>query len=198
VEGTIEQRRFKESKGCFPISTYGLSKLWGEQRCLLYHRDYQLPATALRLFSIYGSPQVPKFGSHSWCVAIFAMQLKLRKPLTVLGNGEQVRDFVHINDAADAIVFATMSDNSIGTVFNIGTGVPTSINRVCEMLCLLTNSSKNIVYLPSRDDDPLGGYADTKQCKSILGWQHRTALQDGISEYLDWLDKNEHLIPDFI
>jgi len=192
------ERRFKESQGCFPVSNYGLSKLWGEQRCLMYHKFYRLPATALRLFSIYGSPQVPKFGSHSWCVAIFAMQLKLGKPLTVFGDGEQIRDFVHVSDAADAIVLATMGDNGIGRVFNIGTGLPTSINRICDLLCLLTNSSKNMEYLPSRDDDPLGGCADTSQCKAILGWQHKIALQDGIGEYLNWLDKNEHLIPDFL
>jgi len=198
LSGPIEQRKFNESQGCFPVSNYGLSKLWGEQRCLLYHKFYGLPATALRLFSIYGSRQVPKFGSHSWCVAIFAMQLRLQKPITIYGDGEQIRDFVHISDVADAIVCATMSKNSTGKIFNVGTGLPTSINRICDLICFLTNSIRKVDHLPSRGDDPLGAYADINQCKTILGWQHKTALQDGIQEYLTWLDSNEHLIPDFI
>lgn len=193
-----ERAALEENLQCLPISNYGLSKLWGEQRCRLYHRFYGLPTTALRLFSIYGSPQVPKPGSHSWCVAIFAMRLKLGKPVTIFGNGEQVRDFIHVTDASDAIVLATVSEDSVGKIINIGTGLATSINTLCHLVASLMQTRCDVEYLPSRDDDPVGGYANTSLCKATLGWRSGVQLKDGIREYLNWLDNHMHLIPHFI
>jgi nucleoside-diphosphate-sugar epimerase len=181
--------RFTESDPCAPISHYGLSKLWGEQRCLLYHDFYGVPATALRLFSCYGSPQVPKPGSHSWCVAIFATQLLHGKPITILGDGEQVRDFVHVSDVARAIAASAVLPASIGRVMNVGTGAPTSINDVGRLVAACLGAAPVVQPLAPRPDDPRGGYADTALAQELLGWRATTPLPKGIEEYVEWLTR---------
>jgi nucleoside-diphosphate-sugar epimerase len=127
VYGDSRASTLSELHACAPISTYGNSKLWGERQTLLFRSLHGLPATALRYFSVYGSPQIPKEGSHSWCVAIFAMRLLIGQPVVIYGSGRQVRDFIHVSDVANGTVRALESPDSVGHAINIGTGIPTSI-----------------------------------------------------------------------
>ena len=82
VYGMGNRGIFKETDPCFPVSNYALSKYWGEQQTKLYYDLYDLPTTSIRFFSVYGSPQIPKEGSHSWAVAIFGALAKKGKPIS--------------------------------------------------------------------------------------------------------------------
>lgn len=188
---------FSEQDPCFPISTYGNSKLWGEHQTILFNKLHGLPATAVRYFSVYGSPQIPKEGSHSWCVAIFAMLILKNKPIKIFGDGTQIRDFTHVSDIAEGTILALEREEANGHVLNIGTGMPTQINLVADKL-IETLGSTSIEYAPHPKGDPFGAYANTDLMKKLLGWQPALSFDDGISEYCEWLKLNTHLIPNWL
>lgn len=111
--------RFAEDDRLGVASTYANSKLWGEHQTGLYGEHYGLRTTVLRYFSVYGVPQVPKERSHSWCVALFAMRAHRRLPLELHGGGCQVRDFVHVDDVADATLLAATRTEALGATINV-------------------------------------------------------------------------------
>jgi nucleoside-diphosphate-sugar epimerase len=190
--------QFTEEMKPNPISTYANSKLWGEYEAGLYYNLYGLKTTALRYFSIYGVPQVPKKGSHSWVVAIFGMYLVKRKPLTVFGDGEQVRDFIYVDEAAEATILAAERDTTINKAVNVGTGKPTTINRIAEIFVNLANFKVQVEPRPKPKGDPFGGYADTTLMKELLDWEPNIALEDGVKMYYEWVINNKKAIPDWL
>ena len=196
VYGEPKGKIFKETDACFPVSNYGLSKYWGEQQTRLYNDLYELPTTSIRFFSVYGSPQTPKQGSHSWAVAIFSMLAKKRKPITVFGDGNQIRDFTHVSDIAESVVLSIGKDSTNGQFFNSGTGKPTKVNDIVKFV-FENIEEVPIEYKPHPPGDPFGGYADNTLMKELLNWEPEYTLQSGIKEYFEWLDKNEHLIPEW-
>lgn len=196
VYGEPDSRVFRETDACFPISNYGLSKYWGEQQTRLFHDLYELPTTSIRFFSVYGSPQTPKQGSHSWAVAIFSMLAKKRKPITVFGDGNQIRDFTHVSDIAESVVLSIEKDSTNGKFFNSGTGKGTTVNEIVKYV--FENIEKvPINYEPHPAGDPFGGYADNTLMKKLLNWEPEYTLQNGIKEYFEWLDENEQIIPEW-
>ena len=195
--GNSKKHVFREDYPCFPLSTYGLSKYWGEQQTRLYHELYGLDTTSVRLFSIYGSPQVPKMHSHSWVVAIFSMLAKKGKPITIYGKGNQIRDFIHVTDVAEAIVLSLEKSSATGKFFNIGTGTPTKIKEIPEKI-FKHFESVPVTFKPLPKGDPQGGYADTTLMKKLLNWKPKFNLDEGIRQYVKWLKNNEHLIPDWL
>lgn len=197
VYGVPKNKIFKEDQPCFPISNYGLSKYWGEQQSRLYFELYGLPTTSLRFFSVYGSPQVPKKGSHSWCVAIFGMQTKKHKPITVYGDGNQIRDFTHVSDIAESVILSAEKKSTNGKFFNVGTGKPTTINTIVEKIFGRADKV-DVNFKPYPPGDPLGGYADTTLMQKLLNWKPKLTLDNGMDEYFQWLDQNEHLIPNWL
>ena len=197
VYGENESGVFTETDPTFPISTYGNSKLWGERQTILFNDLYGMPGAAVRYFSVYGSPQVPKEGSHSWCVAIFAMLALKKKPITVFGDGSQVRDFTHVTDIADATIRALERDEANGKITNVGTGTRTTIKTIAEKVTALCGEVP-ILYKPHPQGDPHGGHADTVLMQKILDWKPTTNLDDGIAEYCAWLKGHTELIPDWL
>lgn len=194
IYGIGEGKIFREDQPCFPISNYALSKFWGEQQSRLYYELYGLPTTSLRFFSVYGSPQVPKKGSHSWCIAIFGMLAKKRRPITVFGDGNQIRDFTHVKDITEAVVLSADKKSTNGKFFNVGTGKPTTINTIVKKV--FERVEKVPVEHKSHPlGDPLGGYADITLMKKLLSWKPKFSLDKGMDEYFKWLNKNERLIP---
>jgi nucleoside-diphosphate-sugar epimerase len=191
--------KFSESDKPDPLSTYANSKLWGEKECFLFYYLYGLKTTSLRYFSIYGIPQVPKKNSHSWCVAIFAMKLLKGKRITIFGDGCQVRDFVYVDDIADATVLAAEKKSTIGKVVNIGSGIPTSILKVAEILNnMKAGPKKPFQFLPRPKGDPVGGYADIRLMKKLLNWEPRIKIDEGIIRYWKWASSNAQIIPNWI
>lgn len=197
VYGENSNLVFSEGDPTVPISTYGNSKLWGERQTMLFNRLYGLPTTAVRYFSVYGSPQVPKKKSHSWCVAIFAMRIMKQKPIILFGDGTQIRDFIHVSDVAHATVLALEKKETTGQVFNIGTGSPISIKEIAEKVMTRLGET-SIEYKPHPSGDPKGGYADTKLMKALLGWEPTITLNEGIQEYCEWIKNHKHLIPKWL
>jgi len=190
--------KFSESMKPSPISTYANSKLWGEYEATLFHELYGLKTTSLRYFSVYGVPQIPKKGSHSWAVAIFEMQLLKGGPLTVFGDGSQVRDFVYVDEIAEANILAAERNSTINRIINIGRGKPTTIKRLAEIVVDVAHSKVPIVYRPRPKGDPFGGYADTRLMKQLLDWAPRVRIEDGVRMYYEWITQHTDAIPDWL
>jgi len=190
--------QFSENTQTNPCSTYANSKLWGENEATLFYKLYGLKTTSLRYFSIYGIPQVPKKGSHSWVVAIFTMKLLKGSPLTIFGDGTQVRDFIYVDEAAEATILAAEKRSTVGKVINVGTDKPTTIMQLAEIVMDIGCTKMPLDFQPRPKGDPFGGYADITLMKKLLGWEPEIRLEDGVQKYYDWMTTNKHVIPKWL
>ncbi|MEU3297158.1 NAD-dependent epimerase/dehydratase family protein, partial [Streptomyces longwoodensis] len=117
---TTEGARFNEDDLLRPASVYANTKLWGEHQTALTLGGTDNSHTVVRYLSVYGEPQVVKENSHSWVVARFAMRAALGLPLHLNGGGREVRDFVHVDDIADATLLAAVTDRADRATVNVG------------------------------------------------------------------------------
>lgn len=175
VYGDQETMPLTESMPAQPKSPYGLHKYMGERMLKLWHELYGIESVSLRFFNVYG-PHLDPEGAYALAIGRF---LKLRaegKLITITGDGEQTRDFVHVRDVADAIVRAS-ADSRVGggEVFNVGTGTDTSINTLAALI------GGPLEYIPPRIE-PRAARADISHIREALGWQPKVALADGIAE----------------
>ncbi|MDH6139963.1 nucleoside-diphosphate-sugar epimerase [Kitasatospora sp. GP30] len=191
-------QRFSEEQPLVPISVYANSKLWAEHQIrLLLGAPGGPEYTVLRYFSVYGDPQVPKVGSHSWMVAWLAMHARVGLPLRLNGGGGQVRDLVHVEDVAEATVLALVEPAAAGQTINVGTGKPTSVRRVAELVAAHYPEA-TFVETPRPAGDPLGGYADTTRADRLLRWRPRFDVRGGVARYVRWLTETPHAVPDWL
>ncbi len=172
-----------ESAPARPQYPYALSKWLGEQVVLHWAQVYRLPAISLRLFNVYG-PRARTSGSYGAVFGVFLAQKLAGKPLTVVGDGSQTRDFTYVTDVVDAFVRA--GAGSATGVMNIGTGVAESVQRIVELL----EPATGVVHVPKRPGEPDCTLADNALAREWLGWAPRTSLAEGVARLLlhieDW------------
>ncbi|MFB8198802.1 NAD-dependent epimerase/dehydratase family protein [Kitasatospora purpeofusca] len=188
--------RFSEDQPLTPISVYANAKAWGEHQVRLMLARSGTEHTIVRYFSVYGEPQVPKPGSHSWMVPWMAMSAQAGQPLRLNGGGTQVRDMVHVDDIARATVLALVSDGAASRTINIGTGVPTSVREIGELITAHFPGAR-LVETPMPEGDPRGGCADTRRAADLLGWRPTIALPEGVDRYVAWLKATPDAVPDW-
>lgn len=163
---------------CNPQNPYALTKYVAEQYVLHWGKVYDLPVVSLRLFNIYGTRS--KASPSGAVFALFMRQKIERKSFTVVGDGNQLRDFTYVKDAARAFIVAAKSPCT-NEVFNVGSGKPVTINLIVELLG--GSSKKDVVYLPTRGE-PARTQADIRKISSLLGWKPEIAIESGIKEML--------------
>jgi nucleoside-diphosphate-sugar epimerase len=183
-----QDRRFVESRTLTPLSPYAASKLSGEMLCTAYHHSFGLKTTALRYFSIYGPGEIPKKNSYSLVVSIFVPQAIQGREMVIFGDGNQIRDFTHVEDVAYVNLLAAVKSAAVGKVINVGTGKATSIKDLAIMVKRLVRDVP-YQYGPMPKGDPLGGYADTGRLKEIIGYVPEIPIQKGIAQYAAWYEK---------
>lgn len=125
---------FREAEALTPLSTYATTKAWGEWQTAVILGAVGTSYTTVRYFSVYGEPQVVKPGSHSWAVAWFAAHAQLGLPLHLHGGGQQMRDFVHVEDIAEGTVRALVAPGAHQATVNLGSGTPTSIRQIADLV----------------------------------------------------------------
>ncbi len=162
-----------ESEPCKPEYPYALTKMMGEQYVLHFAKVYKLPAISLRLFNVYG-PRARTSGTYGAVFGVFLSQLAHDLPLTIVGTGQQTRDFTFVDDVVDAFVAAAQS-NHVNKVFNVGSGDTYSINKLVDLL-----GAKERVYLPYRPGEPNVTFADTAQIRHYLDWRPRVSFEEGV------------------
>jgi UDP-glucose 4-epimerase/dTDP-L-rhamnose 4-epimerase len=197
VYGRTPPRFHEETSARRPMSVYANTKAWGEVQAALTLHPVGVSYTVVRYFSVYGEPQVIKPGSHSWVVAWFAARAALGLPLHLNGGGHQVRDFVHVDDVADATVRALTAPRAHAETLNIATGTATSIRGVAALV--RTHYPRTtLLETPMPPGDPLGGYAATHRAEQFLGWRHRITLAEGVARYVRWLRAHPQAIPGWL
>lgn len=184
--------RFAEDDRLRPVSVYANTKLWGEHQTALMLADSSF--SIVRYFSVYGEPQTIKENSHSWVVAWFGMRAALGLPLHLNGGGQQVRDFVHVDDIADATLLAVLQPRAHLATINVGTGRATSIAQIADLVHQ-HHPGAEVVETEMPQGDPLGGCADTVRMRTVLGWAPSITVEDGIRRYLQWLEQTPAAIP---
>lgn len=184
VYGDAEMFPTKETALPRPVSPYGVTKLAAEHLTLLYAKNFGVPATAVRYFTVYGPRQRPDMG-----FARFMDALAAGREIEVFGDGEQTREFTFVSDAVDGTVKAATAD-VVGQVFNLGGGSRVTINRV---LATLEDISRIKVYrhnLPAAPGDPRHTGASINLARERLGWEPRVSLREGLTKQWEWFQKN--------
>ncbi|MFD9536295.1 NAD-dependent epimerase/dehydratase family protein [Streptomyces sp. NPDC060010] len=196
VHGRIPPQ-FHEFTRTRPKSVYGNTKAWGEEQTALVLGQVGTSYAIVRYFSVYGEPQTVKQDSHSWVVAWFAARAHLGLPLHLNGGGRQVRDMVHVDDIAEGTVRALTSPHAHTETVNIGTGVPTSVRKVAQLVQAHYPNTP-LLETPLPAGDPLGGYASTRRMENVLGWRPRVTITEGVTRYVKWLRNTPAATPDWL
>ena len=159
-----------------PLSPYGLQKYVGEQYCKMFSQVYGLDTVSLRYFNVYGNRMLFE-GAYKLVLAVFIEQMLKGKPLTITNNGNQKRDFTHVEDIVEAnILAATRKEDFNGDVFNIGNGKNYSINEVADMF-------KGKKIYGEKRIEPFETLADNAKAKLNLGWKPKGDLKKWIINY---------------
>ncbi len=185
VYGNQEIMPLVETMTPDPISPYALHKMIGERYCKLFAELYGLETVCPRYVNVYG-PYFDPDGPYALVVGKFIKQVKNGEPMTVCGDGEYQRDFVHVSDVASANILA-MTEVKVGKgeIINISSNKPYSVNQVRKMI------GDNFVFVPERPGDVLRTAEDNAVAKELLGWEPKIKLEDGIAELKrEWGIKN--------
>jgi len=151
----------------------------GELTCQLYTQLYGIDTVVLRYFNVYG-PREPLKGCYAPVVGLLKRQFAKGEPMTIVGDGEQRRDFTYIDDVVDANVLASKKDSLGHKVYNIGTGENYSINQIVELIGGPAAVTKSIPLRPAEVRETL---ADIAATTSDLQWVPRYSLEDKITSY---------------
>ena len=163
------------------LNPYSVSKVNGEKLCKMYTDLYDLKTISFRYFNVYGERQ-PLRGQYAPVIGIFLRQLAAGEPLTIVGDGEQKRDFTYVGDVVNANWLAAISDcddNAFGQVYNIGTGKNHSVNEVANMI------SSNTINIPPRLAEARVSLANNQKMRNTFGWEPKVKLSDWVKEQLD-------------
>ena len=158
---------------------YALSKFLGEQVCFNYSNSYKIPVNSIRIFNAYGT-RVRTTGAYGAVFGVFFKQLLMGKPFTIVGNGNQKRDFIYVTDLVDAFYKLAMSNANM-EVYNVGAGMPQSINKLVNII----DSQNKIVYLPNRPGEPDTTWADISKIQNKINWKPKINFEKGIKLMLE-------------
>jgi len=180
--GVPESVPVKESHAQRPTSPYGVSKKAAVDYLYYYREIHGLEYTVLALANVYGPRQDPH--GEAGVVAIFSGALLSGKRPMIYGDGKATRDYVFVDDVADAFVRAT--EKGGGLLMNIGTGIETSVVDLYDLMARLTGFEEEARFGPERPGELLRSALDPGRAAIHLGWKPWTSLEDGLERTLEW------------
>jgi len=163
-----------------PMYPYALTKYLGERILFHWGEVYKLDIVSLRLFNVYG-PRSRTSGTYGAVFGVFLAQKLNNKPFTVVGDGEQKRDFIYVTDIVEAFKKAAFS-NIKGEVFNVGSENPQSVNRLVSLI------GGEKIHIPKRPGEPDCTWADITKIKKLLGWEPKVSFEEGVKRILANID----------
>lgn len=158
------------------LNPYAVSKVSGEKLCNMYTNLFGVETVIFRYFNVYG-PREPMRGQYAPVIGIFRRQVNASELLTIVGDGEQRRDFTHVDDVVSANILAataSIDKSLLGTVFNIGSGKNYSINEIAKMY------NHESVNIPPRIGESRETLADNQKARNILSWNPQKTIDDWI------------------
>jgi UDP-glucose 4-epimerase len=168
-----------------PQYPYALTKYLGERIVMHWAQLYGLPTLSLRLFNVYG-PRARTSGTYGAVFGVFLAQLLANKPLTVVGDGNQRRDFTFVSDVVEALMVASNSQLS-DRIYNVGSRNTYSVNLLIELL-----KAKERVQLPKRPGEPDCTWADVTRIERDLGWRAKVSFEEGVAKMLENIEYWRH------
>lgn len=164
-----------------PMYPYALSKYQGEQLSFHWNKVYRLPVNSIRIFNAYGTRSRTS-GAYGAVFGVFLRQLLSKKPLTVVGTGNQKRDFLYVTDVANAFYMASQTKKN-KQIWNLGSGNPKSINELIKLL-----NPVRIEQIPRRPGEPDVTHADIRKIKKELRWYPKVSFKEGVNKVLENID----------
>ena len=174
-----------------PLTPYAIDKFAAEKYTVAYNSLYGIPTSCVRFFNVYGPKQNPS-SPYSGVISIVLDRFKSKilkdpKEFIMYGDGSQTRDFVYVEDVVEALDIVSHSEESKGNVYNVGTGVETSLNDLIASTSLILGETIDIKYLASRDGDIERSFCSIEKLKK-LGYKPRYSIEDGLREYIEFLE----------
>jgi UDP-glucuronate 4-epimerase len=182
VYGQAERSATSESATPQPFSPYGVTKLAAEHLVRLYSANYGVDGVSLRYFTVYGPRQRPDMAFHRFCRAAIE-----GTPLTVFGDGSQVRDFTFVSDAVRGTRAAAGSPRASGGVYNIGGGSQVRLSTAIDLIGELVGQPLEIRYRPPQPGDVISTGASIEWAHRDLDYRPNVGLKVGLQAELEWL-----------
>ena len=183
VYGDAEMFPTKESALPRPVSPYGMTKLAAEHLGFVYMRNFGIPVTSLRYFTVYGPRQRPDMAFFRFMEALVENQ-----EIEIFGDGEQTREFTYVSDAVDGTVKAASAD-VVGQIINLGGGSRVTVNRVLDTLEDISRIKVRRQHLPAAPGDPRHTGASINLARERLGWEPRISLREGLAKQWQWFQE---------
>jgi len=182
VYGEAESLPLREDSPLRPASPYAVSKLAAENYVRVFYWVYGLETVCLRFFNVYGSRQL--YSEYSGVIAQFISCLTKDLPLVIFGDGEQTRDFVHVQDVVEANMLALKSEGVVGETLNIATGTSATINELADLVLEVAGKTDlKVVHSEPRKGDIKHSVADISKVRRKLGYDPEISLRDGLEEF---------------
>lgn len=182
-----------------PLSFYAISKYAGERYVLSAARNsngsHPLQATCFRMFNVYGPGQSLR-NSYQGVFAIFIGNVLRNEPIKIHSDGNQSRDFVHINDITCAWVMSIDNPATYGQVINLGSGEDVSVNRLCDFVLGTFGTNREAYptqFHPPQPGDIRKSVADNSKARRMMGWVPQVRLEEGMSETIRWATEQKKL-----
>ena len=186
-----------EKHPLFPVDVNGINKLSGEWYHIVYNNVYDIKTSILRLTNTYG-PRMRIKDARQTFLGIWIQNLIENQPITIYGDGSQIRDYNYIDDVVDAFLTVAASDQWNGSIFNLGNDQPISLLTTAELM-IEENHGGNYIFKSFPTDlkkiDIGDFYSDFSKIKNLLGWSPKVKIRDGMKETLDYFRNNyEHYV----
>jgi UDP-glucose 4-epimerase len=186
VYGLIEHAPLAEEDPKLPQTVYGGSKLAGECYTQAYFYTYGFPTVVVRPFNTFG-PRSHHEGDSGEVIPKFMLRSMVGRPLVVFGDGQQSRDFTYITDTARGIVLAGLSDRTIGTSINLGSGSEIRVRDLAQAVVdVVGRTDYSVVHEPRRPGDLMRLCANTARARELIGFEARVSLHEGMVKLHDW------------
>lgn len=190
--GRIQRLPVDESHPREPLSIYAIHKNTAEQYYLAFYKHYGIRSACFRITNPYGPRSQMKSSGYS-LINWFVRQAMDGQPITVYGTGEQVRDYVYIDDLIEGLVLTTLSPKSDGQIYNLGSGLPTKFYDMAEAVVRAVGSGQvqRVPWPKNYDHFETGDfYADITKIQRDIDWSPKTVLADGIAQTVEYYKKN--------
>jgi UDP-glucose 4-epimerase len=186
VYGNPRSIPINEDDNLWTLSPYAVSKLGGENYCTAFAESYGLRVATVRYSNVYGPGQRP---DNPYCgvVSKFLVEAHAGRPISVHGDGEQTRDYTYIDDAVEATLLAAVHPRAEGEVFNVGTGIETSVNRLATSIGSALDVEVDIRHIDRRDIDNIRRrVVNIEKIRRMLRWTPQWTLDRGLVETANW------------